>query len=135
MSDREKRKIEREELLARIENEEEEGGQVLRKSARIKRGVFRITKKRGVILNRRITSGGNFNEFWEHFNILELNKFKILTRYVCKQIWASLHDHGVSLRNEETHYIARSLYDCVKSDKNLCLDENNRTTSELEVEK
>lgn len=64
-----------------------------------------------------------------------MNKFKILNRHVCKLIRASLRDHGAWLRSEETHPIARSLYDCVKADKNLCLDENNNTTSELEAEK
>ncbi|KAI1001274.1 hypothetical protein K3495_g6925 [Podosphaera aphanis] len=81
-----------------------------------------------------MTSDELFDELWDDFNTFELKHFQMLTRDVCKPIRAFLRDHGVWVRNERNYSIAHSLYDCIRSDKNVWLDENTDTISELKAE-
>lgn len=58
-----------------------------------------------------------FKEFWEDFIIFEQKHFNMLIKDVTRLIREYLRENRVWIRNEKSYSIARSLYDCAKSER------------------
>ncbi|RKF74121.1 hypothetical protein GcM3_090027 [Golovinomyces cichoracearum] len=60
--------------------------------------------------------------------------FNILIRDVTRPLREFLQDHGVWVRNKRTYSIAKSLYECTQSEKNIWLDDNHNSANKVKTE-
>ncbi|KAI6248910.1 hypothetical protein HI914_02670 [Erysiphe necator] len=125
-TERDKRAKDREERSLEIESRTEEWGNGIDPNKYSPAQLNQYTlwrlnnyQNRERTLEKKMSAEDLFDEFWENFNTFELSHFKILARDTTRPLRQFLRDHEVWVRNERTYSIAKSLYDCTRSEKNV----------------